>query len=407
MQERILKPHGMNLRQFINIQLASRNYRPVFEQVADNQAASYRFAALASNERIDKNLFKAIKNHTPDGYVVSVGCGMSMGLPLGFKLDKSPKGIVLVDVDKHVIALSKALINAIKQTKNPTEFYNLFYVDPITNAKKFLKEDPEELATFEEMGFEKEEALRLQIERSRGSYQRRISEKGRPNIDNILVSTYDKWKVLINEGRVAIIHGSLIDKEVIDTITSLPEYSSSTNIIYLSNIIDHIVSRKSWESADSGLSKYLQALEKYNPKEHPAIFLDTLRNFNYWLRASKGVPDICVADLKVLHPTIFPEDFKLPDLHFKKKPKRFTPLDLSKINSDKIYEILFNKYPNIKKEELLRLIYEIADNIFYFGNVDKKYYADLKPIDWVRLRLGNIIGQAVINYLLKKNYEYK
>lgn len=402
MQERISKPNGMNLGHFINTQLALRNYRPIFEQVADDQAASHRFAALASNEKIDKNLFKAIKNHTPDGYIVSVGCGMSMGLPLGFRLDKSPKGIIIVDVDKHVIALSKALINAIKQTKNSAEFYNLFYVDPITNAKNFLKEDPEALAAFEEMGFEKEEALRFQIERSRGSYQRRISEKGRPNIDNILVSTYDKWKALTNDGRVAIIHGSLTDEEVIDTITSLPEYSNSTNIIYLSNIIDHIVSRRSLESADSGLSKYLQALKKYNPKEHPAIFLDTLRNFNYWLRASKGVPDICVADLKVLHPTIFPEDFKLPDLHFKKKPKRFTSLDLSKINSDKIYEILFNKYPDIKKEELLRLIYEIGDNILYFGNVDKKFYSGLKPIDWVRLRLGIIIGQAVTNYLATK-----
>lgn len=329
-------------------------------------------------------------------------CGMSMGLPLGFKLDKSPKGVVIVDVDKDVTALSKALINVLKQTKNSTEFYNLFYIDPITKAKDFLKDDPEALATFEEMSFNKENALRSQIERSRGNYQRRLSEKGYPSIDNILTSTYDQWKILATEGKVAIIHGSLTDKEVINTIINLPEYNNSTNIIYLSNIIDHLVSKISWESADSGLLLYLQALSRYNPKEQPAIFLDTLRNFNYWLRASEGVPDICAADLKFLHPTIFPEDFKLPDLHFKKRPKRFTPLDLSKINNDQIYEILFNKYPNIKKEELLRLVYEVGDEIFYFGNVDKKYYAGLKPIDWVRLRLGNIIGQAVASYLSTK-----
>lgn len=67
MLEKISKPHRMNLEQLVSTQLAIKNYHPIFEQISDGGVSSYRFAALSSNERIDKNIFRAIKSHAPDG----------------------------------------------------------------------------------------------------------------------------------------------------------------------------------------------------------------------------------------------------------------------------------------------------------------------------------------------------
>jgi len=129
---------GDNINQLINNSLILRSYvPPVIE------ARSDRLAALATNEKIDGTMFRAIKNHNPDGYIVAVGCGMSLGLPLGFHKDSPPKGVGLVDVDKHVVAFTKAFFNAVRQTKNPADFYNRFYRDPVALATDFLNDDQE------------------------------------------------------------------------------------------------------------------------------------------------------------------------------------------------------------------------------------------------------------------------
>jgi len=77
---------GVNINQQINSGLILRGYTPPVIE-----ARSDRLAALATNENVDRNLFQAIRNHKPDGYIVAVGSGMSLSLPLGFNHKNSSK----------------------------------------------------------------------------------------------------------------------------------------------------------------------------------------------------------------------------------------------------------------------------------------------------------------------------
>ena len=241
-----------------------------------------------------------------------------------------------------------------------------------------------------------------------GVHKKRISEEGRLNLDNVTEATYDIWKKLVTAGKTTVIQGSLVDDAIIETIINLPEYNTSTNLVYLSNIADHIVRPKTWAGCDQYLDPYLQSLDSYNPKEHPAIFLDTLRGYNYWLRVSKGAPVIYPADL--LASRIFdrnPIGFQPPHLHYERQPKKFTPLDIFSVDGhtlelSHVLEDVYRFYPNIDKSWLEQMIKDLTSLIYYDGNVDLKYFGGLKPIDWVRYRFGEIIGQATAISLEEK-----
>jgi hypothetical protein len=406
--ETAIAPARIDVGQFIVSQLTTSGYKPPEPHLISSDPYN-RFAALSTNERVDSGLFKAIRNHNPGGYIVAVGCGMSVGLPLGFKEEQSPKGVVLIDTDRHVNAISKAFITAVKETNNITEFYNQFYIDPITNAEKFLKDDKEAMMTLNTMTTTKGNSIREQIDRSRGDYSKRVAANGHPSLDNILTATYGSWKKWIKEGKVTAILGSLTDKEIMNAVTNLPEFRKSTNVVYLSNIIDHIISRGAWKQCEAELTSFLHAISHYNSDDYPAIYLDTLRSFNYWLRVSKGVPNICAADVQFISQSVFPEEFMMPHLHYERRPKSFTPLGLSDIDNDLLenihsrnYATLHESYKDIDQNRLDFFIKEIGDRIHYFGNIDIKYFGGLTPIDWVRFRFGEVVGQATASYLETK-----
>jgi len=406
MGEEQIRIRGVNINQQITSGLILRGYTPrVFETRSD------RLAALATNEKVDNNLFRAIRNHKPDGYIVAVGSGMSLSLPLGFNKDTPPRGVVLVDVDKHVIAYTKAFVNAVSQTKDWADFYNRFYRDPIGLAQNFLENDPDSQEALKTMDDYKRRSMEKQIAMSVGEFNHRISDEGRLGIDNVLSATYDIWKKLTIEGNVAVVHGSLIDEAVIDTITHLPEYQTSTNLIYLSNIADHIVRSKSWEGCTQYLNSYLQTLARYSPKEYPGLFLDTLRGYNYWLRVSKGVPNIYPADIIALGSTIFPEGFQPPHLHYEKLPKKFTPLNLftadgKQLEFTHVLEEIYKIYPSLNKDLIKQMIKELGSLIDIDGEADLKYFGGLQPIEWARFRYGEVIGQATAVYLEEKKKEH-
>jgi len=363
-----------------------------------------RTDALATIEKIDPNFFQSIRSHHPDGYIVATGCGMSLCLPLGMKTGETPRGVILVNDDPVVIALSKAFINAVKQTNDATEFYNAFSRDPITFANNFLTDDPEAASALAKMKTSDIERLNQQIKKSMGDSNIRVSKGGDPGLDNLLAATYPVWKMLVSENKIIVINGVLTDSVVIDEITSLPDYDRLKHIVYLSNIADDLVSSRSWEECAISLTAFKDAMGQYNPQQNHAIFVNTLRGFNYWLRVTEGTPLLCPADVMLLNQYSFP-GIQFPHTHYEKQPKKYTPLNYANMTLYQLNTILRQTYIDLSKQygisekQISQAIIQIGTSIFVNKTLDLKYFGGIQPIEWARYRFGEPIGKAIAIYI--------
>jgi len=108
---------------------------------------------------------------------------------------------------------------------------------------------------------------------------------------SVLAVIRDKFDLLHNlakDGNIGVGYADMTNRAVLDLVKTMPNFSSSRNLIYMSNVIDHLTSRGTdLTHLDDMLS--LTTLEE--GKSRGNWFIDTtLNSQDYKLRANNTVP---------------------------------------------------------------------------------------------------------------------
>lgn len=303
-------------------------------------------ALIGTNETISKDFFEEVQRRDPDGYIVAVGVGNALSLTYCFSEGGMPKGIILADIDPKVIGFGKLLVDTLKKSNNLQEFITGFF----HLSGEQLQARLSEIIAVEQNPILKK---RLQavipdewdkeyksIPKPSRSFNTRDVDR-RPerltygeghNIDvlNAIVNKYPVLKELADDDNIAVAYTDFTNPAFIQSVRGLPEFQASRNIIYLSNIVDHITHR----GTKPENATLMERLKAYEDAVKTPIFIDTLGSLNYYLRARNS--------LSVFKPLDFAyREFKNRQekpvgLVFRDEVKSFENVDLSKLTEEEL-----------------------------------------------------------------------
>lgn len=268
-------------------------------------------AALGgTNETVSKGFFEAVQAKDPDGYIVGVGAGNVFTLVNCFPDDTLPKGIILADIDPAVVAVGKLMIKKLRESETFEEFDRQVHGLPeeefIREIKQIMGEEENSILAKRLDSLSKEDWIRAwrYIAKNKDDaslYKYWNPEKydgtqfqGTPiNTIGAMREKFSTLKQLVEAGNITITYADFTNPTFIAAVKNLPEFSDSTNIIYISNIIDHITSRgRQFENVE-----VMEVLKGYENPVRPPVFIDTLQSLNYFLRVRNALPVYTHEDL--------------------------------------------------------------------------------------------------------------
>ncbi|OGH07214.1 MAG: hypothetical protein A2171_01655 [Candidatus Levybacteria bacterium RBG_13_35_9] len=199
-------------------------------------------ALLKSNDSAPESFFREVASVHPDGYLVGVGVGSIFALIKTFH-DK-PKGIVMADVDPYVVAGGRTIINDLREAKDKEAFFKSVFEQSAETYKgkidRVLEEDPVLKASYDAwIGRKVTPMMAL------GATQYMSSEVIDPAKE--VLQKFEILKELANNGSIAVCLSDFTDAEFISTLLQLPEFTTRTNLVFLTNIhwypslSDHVV----------------------------------------------------------------------------------------------------------------------------------------------------------------------
>ncbi len=307
-----------------NLQGSSR-YRARFEERGVP-------AILATNEGASQGFPDGVRQlYRPYGYIYGSGCGNIITMVEAFP--SSPKGLIMVDIDPAVVYFGKMLVNSLKRNSTRERFARGFLYPnrghflTLEEEVLDLETDPTLKAHFKdhrgrlehwfsfatlhesvlpEPDFDKEYRVKAFVEDSltKDPYGRRI------DTTTILARNYDTLHQLASNGNIAVIHADMFDPELLRHVAELPTFGQSNNVVYVSNVPDHIVravylGESQWynrpdeflEMINNQMGR-LRVLDPQSP--HRNVFIDTTqKSLNYQLRAQPTSPQYTRTDLDI------------------------------------------------------------------------------------------------------------
>lgn len=180
-----------------------------------------------------------------DGYLIGVGAGAVLySLEM---LSDDAKGIVLIDVMPEVVLAGRAMLNLISLCDS----YSVFQT---------ALQNPETL--IENVGY----TFSQLVQRASESLPPSLSQKlnfvdinshvveqiqANPRLFNnnyplplFLAHNFTKLKRMIEDGKIAMVLGDITNADTLELIAhQLPGFHDAHNLLYLSNIVDHITQR--------------------------------------------------------------------------------------------------------------------------------------------------------------------
>lgn len=209
-------------------------------------------ALEGTNERGSPVLFEKLRNQkeAPNGYLIGIGAGNVFSMLEGFPEGTVPKAVILFDIDPTVIEFGQYLIQVLRDSpdklssvikKTPSE--NVFF--PVSNA----------------------------------------------NSEQAILKYADLLHQLAKEGNFVIARAEFNNPELIEELSALPDIQNLNNVIYLSNIADHLWRRTVTTDRNYVPNfNFLQALQPNPP--HRNYYIDTLTfPLNYNLRVGTQPPN--------------------------------------------------------------------------------------------------------------------
>lgn len=206
-----------------------------------------------TNEKVDANLIEKVRSqeHPPNGYLIGIGAGNVFRMLELYPEGKTPKAIILFDIDPLVVAQGQYFIEQLKRNK-PEDDGNL---EPLKSIIKKAKE--------------------------------------RRKLAPVL-------QQLAQEGNLVIAQADFTDERVIEALNNLPNLRDYSNVIYLSNISDHIWRRKYSQGKYEYIPNFnfLESLTPKSPLKN--YYVDTVRqSLSYNLRIDTRVPQFDYEDFIV------------------------------------------------------------------------------------------------------------
>lgn len=262
-------------------------------------------ALLATNEYASEDFFKAIRARQPDGYIIAVGCGMSLALTKCFPKGVIPKGIILADIDPYVAATVGAFFEELKTSKDTVDFDKSFLgldvYDLTDKIRAYVENKGDDLLKqrlTDVMGKDRNFYWRDFFSRFEDNWKERTfgreKERGKGTFDvyQAINTNFDVLKSVATNDALSFQFADFTNPVFIEAVAALPEFNTSTNIIYLSNIADHLI----YGNQNSNLA-LIRNLERYQAGSKPPIVIDSLQSLFYHLRASINLPLYSPADM--------------------------------------------------------------------------------------------------------------
>jgi hypothetical protein len=226
-------------------------------------------ALLVTNELTPAGFHDHIREAAvPDGWIYGPGCGNVLSFVESFA--GTPRGLVLVDVDPAVVLAGRMLVAALRRYSEAESFTAGFFCG-----------GREPLATLEEevLDGETSERLRAALHGQRERLWRTLAmltegfslESGDTErllaqwashyppagnhvpVRTFLARHYGRLRELAVRGDIAVLCSSLFHPPLLAAVAELPGWRGGRNLIYLSNVADHVLRRALMANARSRL----------------------------------------------------------------------------------------------------------------------------------------------------------
>lgn len=317
-----------------------------------------------TNERINIDAMREVRNSPshPNGYIVGVGVGNIFSLLECFPQGHPPKGIVLVNVDPAAIAEAQEFVDELKtertktmQTaKRATRWRNQSIPRAPSRAAK------ESNVRWEARVSRHNEAVQANTDKNneliQQEYQRLLAqqEDHRPEEEyNELAygsaqrATDPGWPImryrnilrdLAEKDAIVVLQQDILNPQVIETIKSLPAWEQSTNMVYLSNILDwwyrsHNLRitptiREKLANIPVGTPEWGEKFDQIHKAEYAAINGELQQDIIPKIESFKASPD---------HPIYFAETLQglaggSKKYQLRVTPNNFPPMDISEFS---------------------------------------------------------------------------
>lgn len=233
------------------------------------EAAEFEIVGVAAlggtNERGDSNLFEKVRNRAqhPNGYLIGIGAANVFSILEAFPEGQVPKAILLFDIDPKVVAAGQQLISNLKQSP-----------DNLPSEITYRQKHP------------------------------RVFYSGEMDSLGGLVKYSKVLHQLASEGNLVIGRIDFTDPRLIDELSHLPDIDQLNNVVYLSNISDHLWRRKYKNNRNYTPNfSFLRKLQPQSP--HKNFYIDTLTlGLNYNLRISTNPPEFVPTDFNQIGPNL-------------------------------------------------------------------------------------------------------
>lgn len=216
-------------------------------------------ALLVTNERTPAGFHDRIRETAaPDGWIYGPGCGNVLSFVEAFAA--TPRGLVLVDVDPAVVLAGRMLVAALRRYPDAESFTSGFFCGGrqplVTLEEEVLDREPSALLRAALHG-QRERLWRTLAMLTEG-FSLEPGDTGRlldqwashypPSGQHVPVRTflarhYGRLRELAMRGDIAVLCSSLFHPALVAAVAALPGWRGGRNLIYLSNVADHVLRR--------------------------------------------------------------------------------------------------------------------------------------------------------------------
>jgi len=242
-------------------------------------------ALLSTSDRAKPEFFEQVRDLHPDGYIVGIGAGGIFSLLKCFPVGVLPQGLVMVDINPHVVVAGRIMEQALIEAADVDVFIRNFFRVPQSmyqnQVEQIVSVDPKlkdgltrwSLRTWmgvpsspsEEWDKEQDEFSKLLSRFFIKDYSDHLS------VPLIVTEHFLELQQLAREKRMAVVYANFIDPVFVDAVVRLPNFLSLTNIIYLTNMLD--LTFGDGRLGDAGLELVIKPLRRYEESVSPPIFI--------------------------------------------------------------------------------------------------------------------------------------
>ncbi len=250
---------------------------------------------MTTNEDLTLDTIDQVIENAPDGYIFGGGFGNILSMSFLFRRDSEPKALLSVDVLPEVVVggriFTSILANAenskalFASLKNKEEFKKHFAA-VVAEEESPLVQKRLKAVDIEKLHKQMTQFFMLQeYESVSGIRQEAFGGGKKVNLIAAIKAKFDVLQRLAKEGNIGTALADITNPHVLQAVREMPDFQDSSNLIYMSNIIDHLIDRGRDLSRINDLGVLRSLGEEKN------WFIHTTQNqHNYSLQASRSVP---------------------------------------------------------------------------------------------------------------------